>query len=199
MTCDSGFIPGWLRMLVGRRALTLVELLVVVAIISVLAAVAVPNFLEAQIRSKVALAKNDLRTIATALETYHVDNGRYPETYITPRWQRFQCLTTPVAYMTRVPRDPFEHRWDLDNYIDWAPRHFAYKMGATPLQTPQRYAISSNGPDLDEDSVPIKAYPGFSWAVFLGLDPDYDYMIYDPTNGTVSSGDIWRVSDYQLP
>jgi len=191
------------KALIGARSLagggmTLVELLVVVAIISILAAVALPNFLEAQLRSKVAAAKNDLRTIATALEVYHVDNGRYPETYLTPRWQRFQCLTTPLAYLTTVPRDPFEIRWDLDNYIDWAPRHFAYKMGAMPLQTPQRYAMSSNGPDLDEDSVPIKAYPGFSWQVFTGQDPDYNYMIYDPTNGTISSGDIWRCSDYSL-
>jgi type II secretion system protein G len=125
-----------------RRGFTLVELLVTVAIISLLAAIAFPNFLEAQIRAKTAVAKNDLRTIATALEAYHVDNGSYPETYMTPRWQRFQCLTTPIAYMSRVPRDPFEVRWDLDNYVDWAPRHFAYKMGATPLQTPQRFAIS---------------------------------------------------------
>jgi type II secretory pathway pseudopilin PulG len=174
----------------------LVELLVVVAILSVLAATALPNFLEAQIRSKVALAKNDIRTIAVALEVYHTDNGRYPETFLTPRWQRFECLTTPIAYLTHVPRDPFEQRWDLDNHIDWGPRHFAYKMGATPLQTPHRYAISSNGPDLDEDSVPIKAYPGFSWEIFTGQDPDYNYMIYDPTNGTVSNGDIWRTSDH---
>jgi type II secretion system protein G len=180
------------------RGFTLIELLVVVAILSILAAIAIPNFLEAQTRSKVAVAKNDMRTIATALEVYHMDNNRYPETYLTPRWQRFECLTTPVAYITRVPRDPFEMRNNLDNTIDWEPRHFAYKMGATPLQTPQRYAISSNGPDLDEDSVPIKAYPGFSWEVFTGQDPDFDYMIYDPTNGTVSNGDIWRVSDFHL-
>lgn len=181
-----------------RKCFTLVELLVVVAILSVLAAMALPNFFEAQVRTKVAVAKNDMRAIATALEVYHVDTGRYPETYITPRWQRFQCLTTPIPYLTRVPHDPFELRNDVDNVVDWSPRHFAYKMGATPLEVPQRFAISSNGPDLDEDSVPIKAYPGFSWIVFTGQDPDYDYMIYDPTNGTVSDGDIWRLSDHQF-
>jgi type II secretion system protein G len=180
------------------QAFTLVELLVVVAIISILAAIAVPNFLEAQIRAKVARAKSDLRVIALALDAYHVDNNRYPETYITPRWQRFDCLTTPIAYMTSVPRDPFEMANDLDNFVDWGPRHYYYKMGATPLQTPHRYAMSSNGPDLDEDSIPIKMYPGFSWEVFTGQDPDYNYMIYDPTNGTVSDGDIWRCSDHQF-
>lgn len=178
---------------------TLVELLIVVAIISILAAIAVPNMLEAQIRSKVSRAKADMRTLSFALEAYRTDNNHYPETYVTTRWQRFIMLTTPIAYISSVPRDPFNVVNDGDNLVDWNPRHFFYKMGATPLTGPSRYALSSNGPDLDEDSVPIKAYPGFSWTVFLGNDQDFDYMIYDPTNGSVSSGDIWRLSDYQLP
>lgn len=177
---------------------TLIELLIVVAIISILAAIAVPNFLEAQIRAKVSRAKSDMRVIAGALEAYHVDNNRYPETYIEPRWERFHPLTTPIAYVSSVPNDPFNMVEDIGNTLDWGPRHFGYKMGATPLSSPSRYAISSNGPDLDEDSVPIKVYPGFTWEVFLGQDPDYNFMIYDPTNGTVSNGDVWRCSDHQF-
>ncbi|MBX7246389.1 MAG: type II secretion system protein GspG [Candidatus Sumerlaeaceae bacterium] len=184
---------------VRRNAFTLIELLVVVAIIAILAAIAVPNFLEAQIRAKVTRAKSDMRVIATALESYHVDNNHYPETYVTPRWERFFPLTTPIAYISAVPEDPFQLAVDDGNVIDWGPRHGGYKMGATPIDAPSRFAISGNGPDRDEDSVPIKLYPGFSWAVFTGQDPDYDYMIYDPTNGTVSSGDVWRCSDAQIP
>jgi len=56
-----------------RRGFTLIELLIVVAIIAILAAIAVPNFLEAQVRSKVARVKSDLRTLATAQEAYFVD------------------------------------------------------------------------------------------------------------------------------
>ena len=60
------------------RGFTLIELLIVVAIIAILAAIAVPNFLEAQTRSKVSRVKSDMRTIATGLESYQVDYNRYP-------------------------------------------------------------------------------------------------------------------------
>ncbi len=60
------------------RGFTLIELLIVVTIIAVLAAIAVPNFLEAQARAKVSAAKSDLRALATGLEAYVVDNNTYP-------------------------------------------------------------------------------------------------------------------------
>ena len=60
------------------QGFTLIELLIVVAIIAILAAIAIPNFIEAQVRSKVSRAKADMRSIATALEGYRVDNTGYP-------------------------------------------------------------------------------------------------------------------------
>ncbi len=61
-----------------RKGFTLIELLIVVAIIAILAAIAVPNFLEAQVRSKVSRVKADQRSLATAIEAYYVDNNAYP-------------------------------------------------------------------------------------------------------------------------
>lgn len=61
-----------------KKGFTLIELLIVVAIIAILAAIAVPNFLEAQVRSKVSRVKNDQRSYATGLESYFVDNNLYP-------------------------------------------------------------------------------------------------------------------------
>ncbi len=64
-----------------KKAFTLIELLIVVAIIAILAAIAVPNFLEAQTRAKVSRVLSDQRTYATALETYMIDNSAYPTYY----------------------------------------------------------------------------------------------------------------------
>src|SRR5690606_24337312 len=104
------------------------ELLIVVAIIAILAAIAVPNFLEAQVRAKVSRVKNDHRAIATALESYYIDNNQYVEqgdttsntfptiTDVNKVWGRegqkaiAWRLSTPIAYLsstTSAFADPF--------------------------------------------------------------------------------------------
>lgn len=111
-----------------KEGFTLIELLIVVAIIAILAAIAVPNFLEAQVRSKVSRARTDMRTVATALESYYVDNNRYPiphgnAPFRIPGSQQFNGygqarglgfstlppeITTPIAYLTSVMPDVFK-------------------------------------------------------------------------------------------
>ena len=103
------------------RGFTLIELLIVVAIIAILAAIAVPNFLEAQVRSKVSRVKADMRTLATAIESYTVDynkpmpifNGPFTEawppfqTRVETRVDRYHWLTSPVSYISSPIKDPF--------------------------------------------------------------------------------------------
>ena len=61
-----------------HKSFTLIELLIVVAIIAILTAIAVPNFLEAQVRPKVSCARADLRFIAGGLELYRINHTHYP-------------------------------------------------------------------------------------------------------------------------
>ncbi|MDX2175619.1 MAG: prepilin-type N-terminal cleavage/methylation domain-containing protein [Candidatus Sumerlaeia bacterium] len=94
------------------KAFTLIELLIVVAIIAILAAIAVPNFLEAQVRSKVSRVVSDMRSLRTGLEAYRIDANKYPETdfgpFRNPSGKGLQRLTTPISYMTSVPTSPFD-------------------------------------------------------------------------------------------
>ena len=57
---------------------TLIELLIVIAIIGILAAIAIPNLLNAVQRGKQKRTMGDMRTLATAVEAYHVDHGAFP-------------------------------------------------------------------------------------------------------------------------
>jgi len=95
---------------------TLIELLIVVAIIAILAAIAVPNFLEAQTRARCARVKADMRTTATAIESYAVDCNYYPWGILLnwgppstkANWGFVpNVLTTPIAYITALQADPY--------------------------------------------------------------------------------------------
>ena len=199
------------------RAFTLIELLIVVAIIAILAAIAVPNFLEAQVRAKVARAKTDMRTMAVALEQYHVDNNKFPDIFM-----RLRVITTPVQYITSVPRDVFRLHQTTGGGFQ---RQRFYRYGAMPLDGPSRYIIASNGPDtdidtysssnpgggsdnddtdnFDPDNQALRLYPGYSPELFTDggavvNETRFRYIEYDATNGTISDGDLFRMSDFRV-
>jgi type II secretion system protein G len=186
------------------RGFTLIELLIVVAIISILAAIAVPNFMEAQIRAKVARAKADMRTIGIGLESYRIDCEEYPPAQDTRGLygylRRLVPITTPVAYLSSIPEDPFSvlsenwvgyrdpyttssanpKPWTFDySPLGWYNREFGANWEITFSQTninwtTVQWAMLSLGPDGDWDP--------FNQAMPL--------ISYDPSNGTVSNGNI---------
>jgi prepilin-type N-terminal cleavage/methylation domain-containing protein len=195
----------------GRRGFTLIELLIVVAIIAILAAIAVVNFLEAQTRAKVSRVTSDLRTVATGLELYRVDNAAYPTYHYaqndaaednwsfhvggemtgifqSPQFDGRCPLTTPISYLSTMPVDVFGKRASEESpetsqhwYVNWD------------------YAIARVTGGFQFVFADLRAHQG-SWRLHSsgpdGRGPDTDVGIghttYDASNGTSSRGDVLR-------
>jgi len=184
------------------RAFTLIELLIVVAIIAILAAIAVPNFLEAQMRAKVSRERSDLRTLATALETYRIDNPRYPPhgeilsdgtvdmpafkaglgtVEFTPGWP----ITTPVAYLTTLPADPL---------LMTSPSPDDRAYGYIQSELMKSILLGKGFTDSANAILPTYGH----WRLYAagpngtkGAEAKTG-ILYDPTNGTTSAGDLVR-------
>ncbi|MDX9753723.1 MAG: prepilin-type N-terminal cleavage/methylation domain-containing protein [bacterium] len=184
-----------------RTAFTLIELLIVVAIIGILAAIAVPNFMNAQIRAKISRVQSDQRSYGMAMEMYHMDNNDYPWIDLigwgnNPIERRWIALTTPVGYINGFPQDPFgdydtpqglswvvktNDSWKYRTYDLWVARpglpHWGWMTTAintVPLPQSTRYYFESQGPDQR-------------------LEADFDIVgiPYDASNGLFSRGDIY--------
>jgi type II secretion system protein G len=182
-----------------KKGFTLIELLIVVAIIGILAAIAVPNFLNAQMRARVARVQADFKSLDTALEMYRLDNNAFPndhdlDAYDNGHEHGLFSLTSPISYMSSVPPNPFVNK-DLASTFGFSGNdtnaygsngRADYEMGSgSDNAEPYRkhaWSLMSHGPDMDDD---IGAHDSFPFAVFI--------KPYDSSNGLSSNGDLYRV------
>jgi len=104
----------------AQAGFTLIELMVVLVIIGVLAALIVPNVLERADDAKITAARTDVTNIMQALKLYRLDNNRYPT-----QDQGLQALiakpaTEPLPqnwkpYLEKLPNDPWGHSYQYLN------------------------------------------------------------------------------------
>ena len=219
----------------SRRGFTLIELLIVIAIILILIAIALPNFLEAQQRAKIANVRAGMRGVGTAIEAFRTERGvllidfwddgggvfspaslRWKEKYGRVgrdpafEYQTFEesyfPLTSPAAYLTQLPIDPFNdptrqvgfganetgsafiyfdndvldpNKENEDHGIDYYSKGSFGQLffHAVPIKT-EEFGLLSVGPDREIGGSLTQNNPRIR-----GLP-------YSPTNGTNSVGDM---------
>jgi len=120
----------------GLCGFTLIEVMVVVVILGILAALVVPNIMGRPDEARVTKARQDLRAIESALELYRLDNFNYPSTD-----QGIEALVEKPAgapeapnwkeggYLDRLPRDPWGNPYHYLNPGEHGPIDL-YSLGA---------------------------------------------------------------------
>ena len=104
----------------GSRGFTLIEIMVVITILGVLAALIVPRVVGRTDDAKIAAAKQDIASIMQALKLYRLDNGRYPTTD-----QGLQAL------ITRPTTEPMPSNWKQGGYLE--------RLAADPWGEPYKF------------------------------------------------------------
>ncbi len=193
-----------------KTGFTLIELLIVVAIIGILAAIAVPNFLNAQIRAKIARSEADAQAIGTALEMYKLDTNEFPPDARSGVYRHFSLqwgaepsagkhLTTPVAYMNAIPADPFNSQVAWEGWTPFGDANDTDEKAMYFLNRKYNENVNSWEPGLPFEH----RFRSVHWQIYsIGPSKNYGWRAeltacwlvpYESTNGLNSQGGIWRL------
>lgn len=105
-----------------QRGFTLLEVMVVVVILGILAALVVPKIISRPDDARVVAAKQDIASLMQALKLYRLDNQRYPSTEQSLQALVAKPATSPIplnwkvgGYLDRLPQDPWGHPYQYLN------------------------------------------------------------------------------------
>lgn len=144
----------------SQRGFTLLEMMVVVAIVAILAAILIPNFSHARAQAATSACMGNIKTIATAMELYYTDKQSYPggssggSGSVDPT--SVQSGGTFYGYLGQVPEDPaagtgkyytWTTKWSsgVNSYDIWCP-------GTHDASTVQSFANASTDTTIKYDS-----------------------------------------------
>jgi general secretion pathway protein G len=136
------------RLRVKDTGFTLIEVLVVIVILGILAALVVPRVLERPDEARVIAAKSDIAAILAALKLYRLDNQRYPTSE--------QGLEALISRPTQPPVPP-----------NWKPNGYLERMPKDPWGRPYQYLNPGLRGEIDVYSLGADGQPGGS-----GIDAD---------------------------
>lgn len=173
-----------------QKGFTLIELLIVVAIIGILAAIAVPNFLNAQVRAKVARVNAEHRAVRDAYLQYNLDRNGWPP-HLDGDTAQHRYVTTPIAYLSTSVADPFLPANRAYNSPDWQWFKGQYHM------EPAFFWHTRQWPSLAKNNPAYWAQQRNTAFFVISIGPDFIFeqqtsaaCLYDASNGTSSHGDI---------
>jgi len=152
-----------------KRGFTLIEIMIVIAVIAILAGISLPYFKGMQDEGNTAKAAGELRTLATAVESYYIHNSRaYPDqgTGRDTDWQSDLTDASPKI-ITSVLYDPF------------IAGSTEYSYATSADANSQYYVVWSVGADNEEDITGINTS-----GVVQPADRDDDIYISNGTSGT---------------
>ncbi len=132
---------GEMRLAYRRHGFTLLEVMVVVVILGILAALVVPKIISRPDEARAIAARQDIASLMQALKLYRLDNQRYPTTE--------QGLQALVAQPTSAPLAP---NWKAGGYIERLPKD--------PWGNPYRYLNPGVHGELDVYSTGADGAPG---------------------------------------
>lgn len=138
----------------ARSGFTLIELMIVMAIVGILSAIAIPNYQWALIRAREAVLRENLYGIRSAIDQFYADQGKYPD--------KLEDLTQR-KYLRDIPKDPFTQK--NDSWVTVPPPAelppestgaSPQAAGVIPLPKGNVYDVQSGSDLIGSNGVPYK-------------------------------------------